>query len=130
MCVPISVSYTTYQLTAVSANLSAVVRLGNQNHFLAPVITNPALAQTIVSNQDTKLLIQENIALVKVLAPVIVSVLLLSHNWSCISTSLTSVPAIQESPVPAVAGSAVLLNHLTKPVKVLPLTQVNFIRSS
>ena len=73
---------------------------------------------------------QANVALVNVLAPVIVSVLPSSHNWSCISTSFTSVPATQVSPVPAVAGSAVLLSHLTNPVSTLRVLPVNFIRSS
>jgi len=40
------------------------------------------------------------------------------------------VPAIHVLPVPAVAGSAVWLSHLVRPVTVEPLTHVKLIHSS
>lgn len=50
--------------------------------------------------------------------------------WSCISTKITGVHAIQLKPVHAVAGTAVLLNHLVNPVIVVQLLPVKLIHSS
>lgn len=50
--------------------------------------------------------------------------------WSCISTNITGVHAIQLNQVQAVLGTAVLLKPLVNQVIVFPLLQVKLIRSS